>query len=626
VNTPFEDEVTARMGVLPNFFRLASSDRELGSNLWGFARFAYLDNPLPSLFKERLFVYLSRFCSVRYCIARHLGFLVGLGYPAGDSTCLPQKVEDVLPLLRRPLPNWDGLLPLLDVLAEPVASEYASYEPDSVKEQALLACATHVFLQTPHASEAHKTLKLALGAKNLEHLNLLIAFVRLAHFWTKLHPELSFEDDVKQLLDTHEALAECVLSDPEAQLDSLSCHVAEELGLLQDLQKRHEGITHAYRELSLDHRHVKHTLHETEKNLRELVSVMPAAVYACDRNGVITYYNRQAEVIWGRIPDAANSSWAFLDERQLYRLDGAPLRPEESPAREVIATGVSILNRELVLECTDHSRIHVLATCAPLHDSTGKVTGAVSIFQDISERKQAEVALLTSEKLASVGRMAATLAHEINNPLESLTNLVYLAAQEPAIPKSVRGYLKSADEELDRITHMAKQTLGLYRESTNPEPLLMSDLLKDLLSMFSPRTKGIEISLETSAHVETLCVESELRQVFINLLTNSIDAVAPDGKIRIRVADARERGNLRHSGVRVTIGDNGVGIDSTNLRNIFEPFFTTKTNTGTGLGLWVSKEIVEKYKGFIRIRSSTRLGRSGTVASVFLPDERKQAA
>jgi two-component system CheB/CheR fusion protein len=175
---------------------------------------------------------------------------------------------------------------------------------------------------------------------------------------------------------------------------------------------------------------------------------------------------------------------------------------------------------------------------------------------------------------------------------------------------------------------MTKQTLGLYRESTNPHPLLMSEVLKDLLSMFSPRTKdkGIEISLETSDHAETRGVEGELRQVFANLLTNSIDAVAPDGAIRIRVADAREHGNLGHSGVRVTIADNGVGIDSANLRHIFEPFFTTKTNVGTGLGLWVSKEIVEKYKGSIRIRSSTRPGRSGTVASVFLPGERNEKA
>jgi PAS domain S-box-containing protein len=628
VRTPFEDEIAKRMGALPNFFRLASSDPKIGSNLWGFAQFAYLDNPLPSLFKERLFVYLSRFCSVRYCIARHLGFLVGLGYPAGDSTCLPQKVEAVLPLLRRPLPKGEALVPLFRVLAGPGNSDYPFPEPDSAREQALLACATHVFLQTPEASRAHDALKLTLGAKSLEQLNLLVAFVRLAHYWTKLHPELGFEDDVRQLLKTHEALAECVFSDPEVPPDSLSQQVAEELTSLRNVRKRHEGIRHAYRELSLDHQYVQHTLRETEENLHELVLVMPAAVYACDRYGAITYCNQQAEAIWGRTPDVADAPWSFLDANQLYRSDGTLLPPEDAPVREVISTGVSILNREFVLERPDHSRIDVLANIAPLHDSTGEVTGAVSIFQDISERKRSELALRTSEKLASVGRMAATLAHEINNPLESVINLVYLAAQDQTVPETVRGYLRSADEELARIAHMTKQTLGLYRENTNAKPLLMSDMLRDLLAIFFPKAKsrGIEISLEASEQAETRGVQTELRQVFANLLTNSIDAVAQDGRIRIRVADAQEHSHLRNSGVRITIADNGVGIDSANLRNIFEPFFTTKTDVGTGLGLWISKEIVEKYKGSIKIRSSTRLGRSGTVASVFLPGEKKDRA
>jgi hypothetical protein len=134
MNTPLENEVARRFGVLPNFFRLASSDSTIAVNLWGFAQFAYLDNPLPSLFKERLFVYLSRFCEVRYCIARHVGFLVGLGYPAGDSGCTPQKVESILPLLRRPLPRGDGLLPIFAVCNQ-FDSPLSSFpEPDSVGE------------------------------------------------------------------------------------------------------------------------------------------------------------------------------------------------------------------------------------------------------------------------------------------------------------------------------------------------------------------------------------------------------------------------------------------------------------------------------------------------------------
>jgi hypothetical protein len=199
MDSPFELEVAKRFGVLPNFFCLSASDPKTAENLWGFAQFAYLNNPLPSLFKERLFVYLSRFCEVRYCIARHVGFLVGLGYPAGDSSCLPQAVEAVfLPLLRRALPHGDRLLPLLAVCAEFPATLSSFPAPDGRGEQALFSCATHVFLQTADASVAHEALRQALGLHNLEKLNLLLAFVRMAHYWTRLHPELVFEDCVLQ--------------------------------------------------------------------------------------------------------------------------------------------------------------------------------------------------------------------------------------------------------------------------------------------------------------------------------------------------------------------------------------------------------------------------------------------
>ena len=316
-------------------------------------------------------MYLSRFCDIRYCIARHVGFLVGLGYPAGDSSCLPQKVEFILPLLRRPLPRGDELLPLFAACAE-LDSPLSSFPaPDSPGEQALFACATHVFLQTPDASAAHEALRRALGAPNLEYLNLLLAFVRTAHYWTKLHPELALEDDVNQLLATHETLASCILKDPAAQSDSLSQQVAAELASLRKLRKQHESITQAYQELSVDHQYVKHNLHETEQNLRELVSVMPAAVCACDRDGVITYYNRQAVDLWGRPPGLDDPTWSFPDARRIYSMDGTLLRPEDVALREVLATGIPIVNRELVVERPDLSRIYVLANVTALRDSSG---------------------------------------------------------------------------------------------------------------------------------------------------------------------------------------------------------------------------------------------------------------
>jgi PAS domain-containing protein len=169
---------------------------------------------------------------------------------------------------------------------------------DSSEEQALFACATHVFLQTPEASQAQEALRGALGEGNIEQLNLILAFVRMAHYWTKLHPELAIEDDVNHLLATHEKLAACILKDLEAQNDSLSRQVTAELASLRTLQKKHETIELAYQELSIDHQYVQHSLQETGENLRKLVAVMPAGVYACDREGVITYHNRQACEFW----------------------------------------------------------------------------------------------------------------------------------------------------------------------------------------------------------------------------------------------------------------------------------------------------------------------------------------
>ena len=225
--TQLDSEVAERFGLVPNFFRLASSDPVITRNLWGFAQFAYLDSPMPSLFKERLFVYLSRFCDVRYCIARHLGFLVGLGRPAGDPDCIPQTVETVLPLLKTPLPHGEALEAMLSNCQCIDRSSVSFPQPDSAGEQVLFACATHLFLQTPDAALALDALRSILCPSDLEHLKVFLSFVRTAHYWTKVHPELAFEDDIAQLLAAHEGLAACILNDPEAATDALGQRVCK---------------------------------------------------------------------------------------------------------------------------------------------------------------------------------------------------------------------------------------------------------------------------------------------------------------------------------------------------------------------------------------------------------------
>ncbi len=230
---PLLAEIRNRFGVLPNFFRLAVDTPEITENLWGFAGFGYLDNPMPSLFKERLFVYLSRFCDIRYCIARHVGFLVGLGRPAGDRQCPPETIEHVVRLIRRPLPRNDALTPRLALLEGGDAPFASLPAPDTPAEQAIFACATHVFLQTPQAPRCLKALRRAVDGSTFQHLLVFFSFVRTAHYWTKVHPELEFEDDIKRLLATHEALAQCVLNDAEASAFETTQVLLDELHSLR---------------------------------------------------------------------------------------------------------------------------------------------------------------------------------------------------------------------------------------------------------------------------------------------------------------------------------------------------------------------------------------------------------
>ena len=271
-------EVKERFGVLPNFFCLGGDAPEITTNLWGFAQFAYLDNPLPALFKERLFVYLSRFCIVRYCIARHVGFLVGLGRPAGDRSSLPETVEQAVRLIRRPLPRGEALDAHLTLLETGAASLPCPPESGAAVEEAVFSCTTHVFLQTPQAPRCLEALRKAFTDTLFQYLMLLLTFVRTAHYWTKVHPELGLEDDVKQLLATHEALAECVLNDPEAPACETTEVILDELYSLRRERGRREEMKRLLEEHRIDSDLRIETLRsETDTQLRELLAIAERA-------------------------------------------------------------------------------------------------------------------------------------------------------------------------------------------------------------------------------------------------------------------------------------------------------------------------------------------------------------
>ncbi len=244
----------------------------------------------------------------------------------------------------------------------------------------------------------------------------------------------------------------------------------------------------------------------------------------------------------------------------------------------------------------------------------------------VTQQKKMEMALHTSEKLASVGRLAATVAHEINNPLEAVTNFIYLAKLDPALPENVKGYLTHADNELGRVAHLVQQTLGFYRDNSAAARLAIVDVIQDVLITYERKIKHKELHIEKKIEpgLEIATLLGELRQILSNLVANAIDASKDGGKIVIG-ARASRHFHTGRPGIRITIADTGVGMSREQKKKLFMPFFTTKKEVGTGLGLWITKDLLEKKGGHIRFRSSDQ-GKSGTVISIFLPLESPAAA
>jgi signal transduction histidine kinase len=246
--------------------------------------------------------------------------------------------------------------------------------------------------------------------------------------------------------------------------------------------------------------------------------------------------------------------------------------------------------------------------------------GIAVFFHDITARRMRDDMLSRTEKLAAVGRMASSISHEINNPLESVTNLLYLIQHAKSIDPETRNYALLASSELARVSHIVTQTLKFHRQSTHATSTRASELLDGVLSLYQGRitTLGAKILKEYGDGDTMMVFAGDMRQVFANLVGNALDALDANGMVRLRT---RRCSNLRtgEAGVRVTVADNGCGMSAETQRSIFEAFFTTKPATGTGLGLWVSHEIVRNHRGVIRCRSKQGPEPCGTVFSVFFP-------
>lgn len=345
--------------------------------------------------------------------------------------------------------------------------------------------------------------------------------------------------------------------------------------------------------------------------LAAIVESSDDAIVGKDLNGIINSWNAAAERMFGyTAEEVIGKSILVLIPRHMHAQEAAILRR--------LRAGERIEHFETERIAKDGKVLNVSLTISPVKDDSGQVIGASKIARDISQRKKAEETLRRTEKLAAAGRLAATIAHEINNPLEAVTNLLYLAKKDRS---KTDKYLEMANEELARINHIARQTLGFYRDTSSPVSIYASEILEDVLTMYLPRmeSRGINVKRQYDKQAEMIGLVGEVRQVFSNLIVNAIDSMPGGGTLYLRVSRTHHNRKPIASGVRITIADTGLGIPAENRKKIFEAFYTTKIDIGTGLGLWVTRGIVQKHKGTIRFRSKTTPGKSGTVFSVFLP-------
>jgi PAS domain S-box-containing protein len=348
-----------------------------------------------------------------------------------------------------------------------------------------------------------------------------------------------------------------------------------------------------------------------QHQLADIVESSQDAILSKDVNGIITSWNGGAERLYGyRADEVIGKHVSIL---------APPERPDEIPSimAELLRGGrVQQYRTERVRK--DGKRVTVSLSISPLRDDHGKVVGASTIAQDVTAQVRAEEALRKSEKLATAGRLAATIAHEINNPLEAIGNLLYLARRNKS---KADEYLTMAERELARVAGIAQQTLGLVRDPASVAPVGVGAILDEVLALHARklRAKEIEVRTRYDRTDQINGFSGELRQVFSNLIGNAIEALPQRGSLRVRVQEWQEPTNTHRPGVRVTIADNGSGITPESMTHLFEPFFTTKKDTGTGLGLWLSYSIVQKHGGWIRVRSRADQGRSGTIFSIFLP-------
>jgi PAS domain S-box-containing protein len=377
-------------------------------------------------------------------------------------------------------------------------------------------------------------------------------------------------------------------------------------------QRNMKQVSAAFRS-SLEEAHQRaDELVESRQWLQTTLESVGDALIACNQKGRIELMNHVAQKLTGWTIEEAKGRRL---ESVFQTVDEETREPLKNPGAELneLAAG----KRGLLIS-RDGSEYFIDQSTAPIRDAKGQVAGVVLVFRDVTDVRKREASLMAHEKLAVAGRLSASIAHEIHNPLDSVANLHYLMEKE-SDPGLRQRYLAMAQQELNRTLQISRAMLGLYREPKAPVEVNLRDLLQSVLLLLDRQLKDYSVTVERKLE-ETASIQGfpgELRQVFTNLITNGAEAAGPGGRLQVTLEDSLPGDS--GAGALVTVSDSGPGILESSQSKLFKPFFTTKGELGTGLGLWVSRGIVEKHGGTIELTNSTDPAFPGAVVRVFLP-------
>jgi PAS domain S-box-containing protein len=359
-------------------------------------------------------------------------------------------------------------------------------------------------------------------------------------------------------------------------------------------------------------------LRQSEEWFRVTLSSIGDGVIATDDQGRVSFLNPVAERLTGvSLPQAKGKKISEV----FPIFSEVTNKPAENPVDKVLALGsVVALANHTVLQHRAGHLLPIEDTAAPIRDDSGKLIGVVLVFHDASRERNLQEVLRRTEKLAAAARLAATVSHEINNPLEAIGNLIFLAKNNPDAPEKVAEQLQLAEQELARVSHITRQTLGFYRESTSPTSVHVPTLIESVLTLYSNKLqiKQIKVRLALEDCPAITGLAGEIQQLVSNIISNAIDAAPVSGTLKINASPVKLADG---KSIQVKVEDDGPGIAPENMDRIFEPFFTTKKDVGTGLGLWVCKEIAERHGGRVQVQSNDGNGAKGAIFTVLLPYE-----